>query len=691
MKNGILKLLGVVVLVGIFVVFLTPKTPLLAGEGSRLMIPALGSVVCEQINLVARETPAHTEASSSVFIVDDQYDNVQYEGLIAPAGKRLQCPGTYYLDYFPRMLNGERIILEYNEGGNWVEHKRYDWWIGNLFGDPVQSMAGQFSMMHSTTTMWRLRVQCGYSVNAIPAEELTTWIDAGNAKDFKIHWTAQEKRWKVYNHAGVGIFNSQDTGCMIADFDFLTKVKDSPKDSNSWNIINSAKTILESQNIILPGQTGKDGDISKATGIRFAKIGTSWHYISEWRTAPILYNTRTYKGQSVYCFNANNQPQLYSVAPISSGGEVYYLPNKPVPGAECCNNADCILTDRKCELDDPAKMFTCVEKPACSTDIECHAQCQVQFTYRTTTQDYLYQTGSGTCSGGQCVCQTEIVKCSPNSCQQGKVCNLVKGTNQYGECIGSQPCPPGYWCDDLPGCVYQPQSCSGSLNKCYTEKSTCIGKCLATCPTKDVCISNSDCEDGNPRTINECVKPLIGNAYCKFTVIGGCLSDSECDDGNPLTLNRCVAGWISSEKTCVTYATECREHKDCGKFSYCQIDHRGVGKCIGRGCSLDSDCPDGQACYKDNKGVGTCQNIKTCAEQFSIITEPTLLFDCYIREIAKTIMSFVIMIALFIGGSLISHKVTKRTFRGKQQWKRPIVAVLVGMILAVFYWYMVVL
>ena len=689
MKNNTLKALGLLVVVGL-VYAMWNSSGLQAGEGSSLLLPALGTVKCERQNLANQETVASTQASSSILTVDNRYDGVQYEKLLYPA-EGITCPTSYTPagDWVPRQLNGKRMMIQSNinnQGWNDMQEKKYTWWLGNVWDTNfANKFTGQFQMKNSETTVYQLKVQCGYALAATPLESLTTYIDANNAQSFKMSWSAQVKKWVVYNAAGVPLTQASDNGCKVSTVTSLAGVKDSPTDTGAWATINKAITDIKNAGMAIAQQPATDGDISKVTDTTFADVGDSWNFIDEWRVAPSIYNIKTYNSQSVYCMRANNYPQLYVVKQITADGQTVWLPTDPIAGAKCCNDADCTQANQKCELSDAAKMFTCVDKPMCTQNVECAASCKEQWTYRGGTTDYLHQTGAATCTSGKCECGTEVTKCSPTSCISGQTCNLVKGTSQYGECIGPKKCPDGYWCDLNAGCAYQAAPCPSELKKCYTESSNCIGKCLANCPTDNKCTTDSDCDEGNPKTIDSCVKPLLGGTFCQHTPISGCVSDSDCDDKNSQTIDRCVSS-IFSGKSCDHIPSECSRNTECGLNAVCTLDSNGAGHCESTGCAQNSDCKTGEVCTKDAKtSFGKCEAEKSCAEKFSIVTSPTGLFDCYIQEWVSNITKFVVSVTLFAGGAIVTSQLTRNTFKGKDDWKRPVISVIVGVILTLVY------
>ena len=192
-----------------------------------------------------------------------------------------------------------------------------------------------------------------------------------------------------------------------------------------------------------------------------------------------------------------------------------------------------------------------------------------------------------TCGGGGI---PEVCGCTPNCA--GKTC----GDNNCGGSCGTCSAANCETCNGSGTCV---SMCSGSTPHC------CGGTCLQCC-------SASDCPSAT------CSTAACTNGTCTLTPIAGCcISDSQCDDGNPCTTDTCntqtntcshtpvadgtpCAGGTCRGGTCVpctvsglqcTTNTECCSHLCCG------------GLCCSGQCCEGIRCqPTGTVCCNDGSG-----------------------------------------------------------------------------------------
>lgn len=127
-------------------------------------------------------------------------------------------------------------------------------------------------------------------------------------------------------------------------------------------------------------------------------------------------------------------------------------------------------------------------------------------------------------------------------------------------------------------------------------------------PTADSCVTNGDCEDGNPCTTDTC-----DNGFCAHTPIPGCcVANGDCDDGlycNGVETcgagNTCVAG---TPVSCSTPTPYCDESTDscvaCLTDAHCSDSDACDGEevCQGGTCAegVPPDCDDGNPCTDDS-------------------------------------------------------------------------------------------
>jgi hypothetical protein len=165
------------------------------------------------------------------------------------------------------------------------------------------------------------------------------------------------------------------------------------------------------------------------------------------------------------------------------------------------------------------------------------------------------------------------------------------------------------------------------------------------------CSSNSQCNDGNPATIDLCVRPGQPDSGCtNLNCVPLCSSNSDCDDGDSLTVNictgigRCTAVCASvpvetfNDGICQEYETSCSVPNDCGvcyeKFSGCFEKN-----CIGNSC-------------RNTISLGCCGNgICEFKEDFSNCSE-----DCKPRVLSLEFLED-FSVKKFFRGDIVFFKV----------------------------------
>gem|GEM_PF-5178634 len=195
-----------------------------------------------------------------------------------------------------------------------------------------------------------------------------------------------------------------------------------------------------------------------------------------------------------------------------------------------------------------------------------------------------------TCVGGKCVFTPNDELCDDQDECTDDWCDPVEGCmHEPVECPDDQDKCTNDLCDPVEGCIYEPVDCpEGQV--CDPETGECVE-----------CLTDDDCDDGNPCTIDKCI-----DGACVHTDVEcpdgqvcdpetgecvACQTDDECDDGDPCTVDECVDG-------------ACR-HTDveCPEGQYCDPE---TGECVE--CLTDDECDDGDLCTRDECIDGVCQN-----------------------------------------------------------------------------------
>jgi hypothetical protein len=194
----------------------------------------------------------------------------------------------------------------------------------------------------------------------------------------------------------------------------------------------------------------------------------------------------------------------------------------------------------------------------------------------------------------------------PATCNDGNPCTIdecVGGVCMHRERTGV--------CDDRDACTLNDQCVDGA----------CIGQSIPVC-----CRRNSDCDDLDPCTLDECISGAcvhdstitdcddgdpctqddrcIGGGCVGQPIPSCCLADSECDDGNHCTLDRCVNGGCVHTPR----ATICDDGDPCTADDRCASN-----ECFGRpipGCCMTvEDCEDADAETEDRCVDRQCMHV----------------------------------------------------------------------------------
>ncbi len=116
------------------------------------------------------------------------------------------------------------------------------------------------------------------------------------------------------------------------------------------------------------------------------------------------------------------------------------------------------------------------------------------------------------------------------------------------------------------------------------------------------CQFDTDCDDGNACTIDDC-----SSGICSNTAIPGCVpcdTVAECNDSNACTTDACTGG--QCQNTVIPGCTPCSVAGDCDDANLCTTDTCPAGACVNTPVS----CPPGQSC---NTGTGLCEAGPTMA------------------------------------------------------------------------------
>ncbi len=341
-----------------------------------------------------------------------------------------------------------------------------------------------------------------------------------------------------------------------------------------------------------------------------------------------------------------------------SGGEcVVCVTDSDCFEGEACVDGDCVQceADGDCSEGEVCLLGECV--PGCESDADCddgiactdRDECDTEVTHTciNVTTDCTCATvqdgdaccctsigGFGTCSGGECVvCVTDsdcfegeacvdgdCVQCEADGdCSEGEVCLL-------GECVPG--CESDADCDDGIACTDRDECDTEVTHTCINVTTDCtcatvqngdaccctsIGG-FGTCSGGEcvVCVTDSDCFEGETCVDGDCVPDCAGDKDCGEcqTCVDGVCEDVEantpCDDENPCTENDvCIvtcAGTVAFDNC----GCDGAEGEFCG-------DLEGIcrsGVCVT--CEADDDCVEGESCI-NGQCVASCATDDDCA------------------------------------------------------------------------------
>ncbi len=169
-----------------------------------------------------------------------------------------------------------------------------------------------------------------------------------------------------------------------------------------------------------------------------------------------------------------------------------------------------------------------------------------------------------------------------------------------------------YACDANSDCD---DSNSLTIDEC-TNPSTCSSACTHTlCPI--TCHADADCDDSDSSTTDTCSNAGTCSASCSNVCVPVCSSDGDCNDSNSLTTDVCNnAGACDASCSNSACAIACSTNADCDDSNSLSADicaNAGTcsASCSYEGCTpacfANADCSDGLATTID-----TCNNAGAC-------------------------------------------------------------------------------
>ena len=230
------------------------------------------------------------------------------------------------------------------------------------------------------------------------------------------------------------------------------------------------------------------------------------------------------------------------------------------------------------------------------------------------------------CTTSECVnnlCTYSAVTESPpgyDCCRRDSDCDDPSDPSHRGYCHEYQcHSTPRVRCDEVDG------DCSAAY-VCHDAICDPDGWCRETEEQPNCCLTDSDCDDHDPCTKNEC----LSSNRCRSTVHlveGCCLNDAHCDDGLDCTRGRCCLteecsgqyGTVNRNHCYQVFDTSgsdecCRLDLECDDGLPCTLNVCWQGQCYNplvedTCCAEDADCDDGNPCTEDTCVDGTCQHV----------------------------------------------------------------------------------
>ena len=261
---------------------------------------------------------------------------------------------------------------------------------------------------------------------------------------------------------------------------------------------------------------------------------------------------------------------------------------QPMPPGICCDaDGDCDdgvdCTEDSCKA---GKCFNILESNLCCTmNSQCddYLDCTLDFCVGSTCA-HLFLADDQTCQCFSVLDCNDGLICTKDSCMNGQCIWQPSGT-------GSGCCQTNSQCDD---------GNPSTVDKC--EQLTCSNK------SPKPCLANFHCDDEDPCTTDTCIESL-----CQHGAVDGCCQlDGQCADDTALTTDQCVAGlcvhFFGAEPKLCTDTSECDDDNDCtvetctgGMCSYTKGESP---QC----CFAASTCDDGDKCTDDKCANLHCES-----------------------------------------------------------------------------------
>ena len=232
--------------------------------------------------------------------------------------------------------------------------------------------------------------------------------------------------------------------------------------------------------------------------------------------------------------------------------------------------------------------------------------------------DGVVDEGSDICgAGSSCVLGTcEQIRCSKDlDCGtdgfvDGLFCDGPSNNDVYQNYVD--------WTCENPGTI------SSSCSKEVTQKlvTDCSNACVDGACLSFICDEDSDCDDNNQYTKDNCNKPGTTLSYCTHEQIK-CLSNNDCNDNDVSTKDSCVNPGTTNSY-CVYEDIICSENSDCGSDGF--VD--------GLFCSQSND-------VYQNYRRWTCENPGTISSSCTQTVESKLVTDCSDKCVNGACVSFV--------------------------------------------------
>ncbi|MEM6558654.1 MAG: hypothetical protein AAF605_02615 [Myxococcota bacterium] len=207
-------------------------------------------------------------------------------------------------------------------------------------------------------------------------------------------------------------------------------------------------------------------------------------------------------------------------------------------------------------------------------------------------------------------------ECSSECRRPGTCVNNIPG--EPARCVPGDPIVDGSECNDEDPCSTGDQCLAGTCvgepiangERCEDAPGLCDrGDCVG-------CARDSDCDDGSPCTVGSCEEdscvqtPIAATPLTSCALDGGadglcsegacveCIDVTQCDDGNPCTLDTC-----EPDSTCSQVLAE--DGISCGEVegSTCV-----QGACVAPECIVAANCDDGNPCTDDICDDFSCSN-----------------------------------------------------------------------------------